>query len=65
MGQSLTLTKFKLDKVQKDKNHRKYPKDFQVEVDACLSNYNIYDNLRESTVTGSADTFLKRDDASP
>lgn len=65
IGQSLTLTKFKLDKVQKDTDHRKYPKDFQVEVNACLSNSNCYDKNTESNVKGSVITSWKQGEGSP
>merc|ERR1711920_493002 len=36
MGKTLKLTKLKLDKVQKDVSHKKYPHDFHVELNACL-----------------------------
>merc|ERR1719184_440780 len=34
----LILTKLELDIMQKDKNHQKYPKEFQVELNICHSN---------------------------
>jgi len=61
MGQSLTLTKFKLDKIQKDKKHRKYPKDFKFEVNACLSNSHVCD---KQNVTGTVRTSWRLGDSS-
>jgi len=70
MGKTLKLTKLKLDKVQKDVSHKKYPHDFHVELNACLSNNLLFDSynrlstlkkasLRAADLSGSLGPSLK------
>jgi len=54
MGKSLKLTKLKLDKVQKDVNNKKYPHDFHVEINACLSNNVIFDSYNRHSALKKA-----------